>query len=105
MAVTSTIEQTIVFIAQDGAFDQNAILANALVQSLIDNSIGKKVVFGYQNYADHSTGIVVLSVLLYLQCHILPSFQATIQTNIPNLQAAFPQYVIATWGSAEQFGS
>ena len=105
MAVQSTIEQTIVFIEPNAQFDQNAIFANNLVQSLIDNSIGKKVVFGYQSYADHSTGVVVFSSLFYLQCHILPAFQATVQANIPNLQAAFPQYTIATWGSAEQFGN
>lgn len=105
MAVLNLVEQAIIFISVDGIFDEAAIFSNALVQTLINNSAGQKVEYGYRHYADFVTGTLVYSSFFELRGFFLPAFQATIQQNIPALAAAFPQYTIVTSGAAVQFGN
>ena len=104
MAVSAFIEQVIVFISATETYDQNAILANNLIQSLVNNSAGNDIVFGYKQYANIVNGVITYSSLFEIRVYIQPSFQQTVQNNIANLQAAFPQYTIETWGSNTQFG-
>lgn len=106
MAAQALIEQHIIFIKNtDNNIEENAILSNSLIQSLAANSQGNDIIMEYHNYM-HWTGTAWQSnVLLELRCYVAVAFQATIQTNIPNLQAAFPNYTVVTWGNATTFGN
>ena len=104
MPVQALIEQTIVFISATESYDQNAILSNSLIQTLVNNSAGNDIVFGYRQYANITNGVITYSALFEIKVYIQPSFQQTVQSNIVNLQSAFPQYTIETWGNNVQFG-
>lgn len=101
MAVQSLIQQTIIFISPSFSFDEEEIKANGLIQTLKANSLGNTLLYGYLNYENANGSSSMFSVTAFIQ----PSFQATVQANIPALQAQLPQYTIATWGINTQFGN
>jgi len=107
VAVQPLIEQHIIFISATNSFNPSAIYSNSLVQSLAANSIGNDLIEDVQNYAHWDTVNLVWSFNSFLEfkCYITAAFQATVQANIPALQAAFPQYTIVTWGNATSFGN
>lgn len=107
MATQNLVEQTIAFVVlnQQGSYDQNAIFANSLIQSFIQNSAGSDVLFGIENYANLNAGVITYNNIFFLRGFIQPSFQATVQANIPALQSAFPQYTVVTWGDNVVFGN
>lgn len=102
MAAQALIEQTIAFISPSFSFDEEAIKANGLIQTLKANSLGNVLVYGYLNYEDANNAS---ASFFFIRAYIQPSFQATVQANIPALQAQLPQYTIATWGINTQFGN
>lgn len=106
MAALTLIEQHIVFIKNtDNNIEENAILANSLIQALAQNSQGSDIVMEYHNYMNWNGTAWTSNVLLELRCYVAATFQATIQANIPSLRAAFPNYTITTWGNATTFGN
>lgn len=107
MAATSLIQQTIIFVSPTNQFNESAIWSNSLVQSLAANSIGGDVIYGYQQYAnwDSTNKVWTYSSFFMLTCFIQPSFQSTVQANIPTLRNQLPQYNIYTWGNATAFGN
>ena len=107
MAVQNLVEQHLAFISATESFDTAPIYANSLIQSLAANSVGNDLVVSMQNYAhwDSVNQLWSFSSFLEFRCYVSATFQATIQQNIPNLQAAFPQYTIVTFGYTVQFGN
>jgi hypothetical protein len=101
------IEQTIVFISPTNNFNEQAIWSNSLIQTLVANSAGADAVYGYQNYANWNgtTQTWTFSALFYLRVYIQPSYQATVQANLPTLRSQLPQYSIYTWGNSSTFGN
>jgi hypothetical protein len=105
MAVQNLVEQHISFRSSDGMIDQYTILSNTLIQSLFANALGNDLIQSLKQYSHFSNGVLAQSWEYELQGYFQPAFQATIQTNIPNLQAALPQYAIVTWGINVAFGN
>lgn len=106
MAVQALVEQHLVFIKNtDSNIEENLILANSLVQALATNSAGNDLVMEYHNYMHWTGSVWQPSALLEFRCYVTPTFQTTIQTNMPTLQAAFPNYTVVTWGSTTAFGN
>lgn len=104
MAVQNLVEQSIVFISSDGQIDENAILANTLIQSFAQNSQGSDLVANFQNFLNWNGTQWTGNSLFELRGYISSTFQTTVQTNMPTLQQAFPQYTIETWGKNVAFG-
>lgn len=106
MAVQSLVEQHVIFIKNtDNNIEESLILASTLVQALASNSVGNDLIMDYVNYMHWNGTIWQPSVFLEFRCYITSAFQATVQANIPNLQAAFPNYTVVTWGNATSFGN
>lgn len=105
MATQSLIEQHIIFISSDNQISESTILANSLVQSLANNSVGNDLISSIQNYWNWNGIVWAAHSFLELKCYVSTAFQATIQANIPNLQAAFPTFTIVTWGYPVTWGS
>lgn len=105
MAVRNLIEQHVIFISNVEQFDENAIMANSLVQSLAVNSDGQDLVTGYQVFRHWDGTNWTNHCFFQIQCFVTAAFQTTIQQNISALQSAFPQYTIVTWGYNVAFGN
>src|SRR6266516_7657600 len=105
MAVQNLIEQHIIFITSTSDIDERSILANSLVQSLANNSVGNDLIINYRHYYHWDGTSCVGSGFYEITCFVTAAFQTTIQNNIPNLQTAFPQYTIVTWGHSVSFGN
>lgn len=106
MAVQTLIEQHVLFIKNtDNNIEEVAIFANTLIQALAQNSVGNDIIMEYHNYMNWNGTVWTPSVLLELRCYVTSAFQATIQANIPNLRAAFPNYTVVTWGYSTAFGN
>lgn len=105
MAVQNLIEQHIIIISSNNNIDEASILANSMVQSLANNSAGNDLVTSIQFFRHWDGANWITSGFLEIKCYVTVAFQTTIQQNIPNLQAAFPQYQIVTWGYAVAFGN
>lgn len=105
MAVQNLVEQHIIFVTPGVQFDAQSILANSLIQSLANNSVGNDIVMSFETFYHWDGTNWTPSTFLDIWCFVSAAFQTTIQQNIPSLQAAFPQYQIVTWGSACQFGN
>lgn len=105
MAVTALIEQHIIFIKNtDNNIEEDAILANSLIQALASNSQGNDIIMEYHNYMHWTGSTWQANALLELRCYVTTTFQVTIQTNMPTLQADFPNYTVVTWGNATAWG-
>lgn len=106
MAIQNLIDQTVVFISANRSYDENKIFNNNLIQTLAQNSIGSDLLVAYQNFKnfDSINGWTDSSAFT-IRCFILPAFQATVQSSIPSLQSAFPEYTIVTWGHSVSFGN
>lgn len=106
MAVQNLVEQHVIFISNSGeSVDSSVILANSQVQSLAANSAGNDLIVTTDQYA-HWTGTAwQWNAFLHIHCYITSAFQATVQADIPSLQAALPQYTIVTWGYPTSFGN
>jgi hypothetical protein len=107
MAAQSLVEQSLVFISANGQYDQDAIFASSLIQTLAVNSAGNDLLFSYEQFANwnSTTSTWGYQSLFRIRCYVQPTFVATILSNIANLQAAFPQYTIITYGISVSFGS
>lgn len=107
MAAQPLVEQSIVFISADNSYDQNAIFANSLIQSLAVNSAGNDLLFSYESFGNWnaSTSTWTYSTLFRIRCYVPGTFVSTILANIPSLQAAFPHYTIVTYGTNVSFGN
>lgn len=104
MAVQNIVEQHIFFITNTGQYDETSIMANSLIQSFANNAVGRALVFGYKSYSTWNGSTWNFNNLLDVFGYVSVAFQATIQANIPALQAAFPQYTITTEGINSAFG-
>lgn len=105
MAVQSLQEQSIYFISATNNYDENAIRSNNLIQSLATNSAGNTLLISYETDWVWNGTAWAFGTLLRIRCFVSSAFQTTIQQNIPNLQSAFPQYTIVTYGNAVAFGN
>lgn len=105
MATQALVAQSIIFVSPTNSFDETAILANSLVQSLAQNSAGNDLIMSYQSFQNWNGTVWTNHQFLELKCFVSTTFQTTIQQNIPALQTAFPQYSIYTWGYAVTFGN
>lgn len=105
MATQNLIEQHIIFISSDNEINESVILANSLVQSLANNSVGNDLIASFQSYWNWNGTVWSARGFYELKCFVSTAFQATIQANIPNLQAAFPTFTIVTWGYPVTWGS
>lgn len=106
MATVAKTYQTILFYTQDQTQPINidSILANSLMQSLAANSVGNALVTEMINFSIITGGVITYNHGLEISCFVDATFVPTILSNIPNLQAAFPQYSITTWGYPLTFG-
>lgn len=107
MATQSLVEQSLVFIAANGQYDQDAIFANSLIQTLAENSAGNDLLFSYEQFTSWSstTSTWTYKSLFRIRCYVQSTFVSTILSNISNLQTAFPQYTIITYGINVSFGN
>jgi hypothetical protein len=105
MATQSLVEQVVIFVAPDTDINVSGIMSNSLIQSLASNSAGQNLITSVQGF-QHWTGTAwVAHSFFEIKCYVSSTFQATIQSNISNLQAAFPTYLIFTWGYPVTFGN
>lgn len=107
MATQNLVEQTIIFIPKDqntGTPDSSIILANSLMQSFAANASGNYLRLSVGQYAHWNSPTWDYPSLLEITGYITPAFQLTVQQNIVNLQTAFPQFTITTWGKNVTFG-
>src|SRR5712691_961459 len=104
MAVQALVTQHILFISASNSFDEN-ILSNSLIQTLANNSVGNDLVVGYNSFVHWDGTNWTTSGYCELICIVTVAFQTTIQANIPNLQAAFPEYRVVTWGYPVSYGN
>lgn len=105
MATQALVEQTVLFISSIGEYDENALYANSLVQSLAANSAATALVGSYQSYQTWNGSVWTAHTFYQIKCFVTAAFTATIQANIPALQAAFPNYTVITYGHPVTFGN
>lgn len=106
MAVQPLTEQHIIFISPTHEVDENVIMSNGLVQTLADNAYGNALltsVKGYKSW-NNTTSTWTQHIYFEIIAFVTGAFQQVIQANMPNIQAAFPQFTVVTWGSNQDFG-
>lgn len=106
MAATSLVEQSVYFISPNNTYDEEGIQANSLIQSLAANSQGGTLLVSYESdwVWNSTTSTWTYGTLLRLRSYVQPAFVSTILANMPNLQTAFPQYTVVTFGTNVSFG-
>lgn len=104
MAAQTLVEQSIVFISPTGEIDQDAILANSLIQTFAANSAASDVIISNKSFLNWNGSTWTSNSLLEITGFVSTAFQATVQSNMATLQASFPQYTITTWGNSVSFG-
>lgn len=104
MAAQTLVEQSIVFISPTGEIDQDAILANSLIQTFAANSTAADVIISNKSFLNWNGSSWTSNSLLQITGFVSTAFQTTVQSNITTLQSAFPQYTITTWGGSVSFG-
>ncbi|SRR6266705_4838166 len=99
-------EQSVIFIKLDGQFDTIALLTDSRVQNWFNNSQGADGLVSSGNF-EHINVDGSYSSVPFLRIDVIVSaaFAATLLLDIPGLRVSFPQYTIATWGSAIVYGT
>lgn len=104
MAVQSLVAQHMLFISASNQFDQN-IASNANIIQIALNCQNNQY-FQISGASYHVGGAVIAPSGGYMEFVfiITPAYQTTLQGNMPNIVAAFPNYQVVTWGEAVSYG-
>lgn len=111
MAAQNVSEQHILFTVAGMSVDTLSVLANTFIASLPSNSVNGKMNFLVKDYYSwDGTNLAQITSTsqvetLDIWCYVTATFQQTIQQNIAALQAAFPSYVVSTYGVTTSFGN
>ncbi len=104
MAVQNLVAQSVIFISANHSIDNNAILADSLIQTMVSNSVDNAIVEKLWFFQTLSNGVYTGNSVYELTVFCTSTFQTTIQNNIATLQTHFPQYQIQTWGYPLTYG-
>jgi hypothetical protein len=104
MAIQNLIEQHMIFTAPSNQFDQN-IASNVNIVQIANNCTNKT--YYQMNSTSYVLGGTVIAPAGGCQEFIFiitPTYQATLQSNMPTIQAAFPNYTVVTYGVTISYG-